>query len=203
MYRTGDARAHAARRRVRGAYRAPGGPPKAWLVRQKKTEKYPAPGVQVTAAVIKGKIRMWHYVDGPWCAQNAADMYEGPLLASLKKAYPGKRHFVVLEDNDPAGYKSRKGLQAKAAANITTLDLPRRSPDLNVLDYTLWAEINKRMRAQEETFRASKKESKAAYMERLRRTAIMLPKSVVTTAVKAMSARTKKVAEAKGGLIEV
>ena len=33
----------------------------------------------------------------------------------------------VLEDNDPTGYKSSKGMAAKAAAGIETLDLPKRS----------------------------------------------------------------------------
>ena len=29
------------------------------------------PGVQVTAAVIKGKIRMWRYVEGKWILDGA------------------------------------------------------------------------------------------------------------------------------------
>ena len=50
-----------------------------------------------------------------------------------------------MEDNDPAGYKSSKGMAAKAAAGIETLDLPKRSPDLNPLDFSFWAAANQKM----------------------------------------------------------
>ena len=35
-------------------------------------------------------------------------------------------------------YTSKKALAAKAEAKIVTMDLPKRSPDLNVVDYSLW-----------------------------------------------------------------
>ena len=98
------------------------------LVRQKSTVKFPAPSAMVTAAVIKGRIRMWHYVDGRWNATAAAKMYTGPLRRALKRAYPeveakrGGKH-TVLEDNDPTGYKSRAGF-AKERARIETEDPP-------------------------------------------------------------------------------
>ena len=75
----------------------------------------------------------------------------------MQKAFPAhaakkKSMWKVLEDNDPSGYKSGPGKAAKEEVCIITNDLPKRSPDLNVLDYCLWAEINKRMRAQEKFF---------------------------------------------------
>ena len=85
----------------------------------------------------------------------------------------------MLEDNDPSGYKCAKGMTAKAACNLRTDDLPKRSPDLNVLDHCLWHEINKRMREQERTFPRSKKEAMAEYKEHLRKTVLRLPTSVV------------------------
>jgi hypothetical protein len=54
-----------ARRSVRGAYQKKGTGPKKWLVKPKSgTNKAKFPSVQVTAAVIKGKIRVWNYVEG-------------------------------------------------------------------------------------------------------------------------------------------
>ena len=72
----------------------------------------------------------------------------------MRKAFPAhaakaRTKWCVLEDNDPAGYKSSKAKAAKADIGIVTDDLPRRSPDFNVLVYALWHAINLSMRAQE------------------------------------------------------
>ena len=58
-------------------------------------------------------------------------------------------------------------------------DLLRRSPDLNVLDYSLWHAINERMREEEKQFPANRKETKEHHLERLRATALGLPRAVV------------------------
>ena len=49
------------------------------------------------------------------------------------------------QDNDPAGYKSKKALDAKDSLGITALDFPRYSPDLNPMDFFLWEEVERRM----------------------------------------------------------
>eukprot|EP00973_Karenia_brevis_P092088 12410694-Karenia_brevis.AAC.1 len=142
MFVTEQGRDYAARRKVRGAYQAEGQDPKPWLVKPKSKSniKFPAKGITVTAAAINGKIRMWDYVQGHWNGQAAADMYKGPLAKALRKAYPAEAakatpKWLVLEDKDPSGYKSSKGMAAKDAVGISADELPRRSPDLNVLDY--------------------------------------------------------------------
>ena len=206
MYINAKGRAYAARRKVRGAYQKRGEKPMPWLVREKKELKFSAPGVIVTAAVIKGRIRMWKYLEGPWNGKAAAQMYKGPLLQAMRRAFPAhaaKKRAVwkVLEDNDPSGYKSGKAKTAKSEVRIMTNDLPKRSPDLNVLDYCLWAEINTRMRAQEKAFPKSKKESRALFKARLRRTAMGLPESVVRKAVSDMHRRVRMVVAAEGGHI--
>ena len=148
LYTTGAGRSHAARRSIRGAFQELGQEPEGHMVKPKGGNvKFPAQSVQVTAAVIKGRIRMWEYVGGRWNGDKAASMYKGPLLKAIKKAYPDQAKkpatkWVVLEDNDPTGYKSSKGMSAKKSAGITTDDLPRRSPDLNALGYALWHGIN-------------------------------------------------------------
>ena len=195
-------REHAARRSVRGAYRSAADGLKPHLVKPKGTLKFPAKSVQVTAAVVKGRVRMWHYVTGRWNGEAAAEMYKGPLLKTLKRAFPGKRSWVVMEDNDPAGYQSRKGAQAKEEAKLVSLRLPKRSPDCNVLDYSLWKEINTRTRAQEQTFPAGFVESEQAYLKRLRRTALGLPEAVVSKAVGDMRRRMQDLVDNGGGLIK-
>ena len=107
----------------------------------------------------------------------------------------------VFEDNDLSGYKSGAGKDAKAKARIITNDLPKRGPDLNVLDYSLWAYINTKMREQEKAFPANKKESLKQFNERLRRTALSIPARVVPKAVNDMHARVRKVFDADGGHI--
>ena len=84
---------------------------------------------------------------------------------------------------------------------MTSVDLPPRSPDLNVLDYALWSAINRAMRLQERSFRKSKRESKEEYMIRLKQTAMSLSRFLVTKSVKDMHKRVRKIAAAGGGLI--
>ena len=67
--------------------------------------------------------------------------------------------------------------------NIKPFAIPKRSPDLNVCDYALWQEVNKRMRAQEKAWPNSRKETRKAFMARLRRTAMRLPSSFVEKAI--------------------
>ena len=54
-----------------------------------------------------------------------------------------------------------------------------------MLDYSLWHEINVRMREQEKGFAENKKESVEEFKKRLRRTALSLPQSVVSKAAPA------------------
>ena len=113
----------------------------------------------ITAAVIEDKIRMWHYTEGRWAGAAAARMYSRSLLSALKRAYPGhKGKFTVIEDNDLTGYKSGAAIQAKKAAGIKTDSLPKRSPDLNVLDYLLRKAVNAKMREAERKFPHNEKE---------------------------------------------
>eukprot|EP00973_Karenia_brevis_P090775 12404220-Karenia_brevis.AAC.1 len=82
---------------------------------------------------------------------------------------------------------------------MVSLDLPKRSPDLNVLDYSLWHEIGKCMRSQESSMPKNTKESKDQFLKRLRRTALSLPSSVVQRAVMDMPRRLQCIEKAKGG----
>lgn len=200
------AREHEARRAVRGAYRAGASAIEGHLVKPKAHIKYPMPGVQVTAAVVKGRVRFWHVTEGRWNAAKAVEMYAA-LAKTLAKAYPEhaarpRAKWTVLEDNDPAGYKASAAKAKKVELGISTMSLPPRSPDLNVLDYSIWAEINRRMRQREAGFRVQKRESKAAFLKRLRRVALALPATFVERAMQSMKRRCKAIKANKGYLID-
>ena len=143
---------------------------------------------------------MWHVTKGRWNGEAAAAMYNGPLRRTLEREYPDVRGpWRILEDNDPSGYKSSKGMEAKTAAGIAALNLPKRSPDLNPLDFSFWAAVNNKMRSKEKKWPASKRESRQAYITRLRRTACSMPADYVEKIVGAMAGRVQQVLEFGGG----
>ena len=201
-----QAREHQARRSVRGAYRAGSCAVEGHLVKPKGHIKYPMPGVQVTAAVIKGRVRFWHVTEGRWNATKAAEMYAA-LAKTLARVCPEhaarpRAKWIVLEDNDPAGYKAMVARENNIELGISAMSLPPRSPDLNVLDYCFWSEINRRLRRREASFPANRKESKEDFLKRLRRTALTLPASLVKRAVQSMKRRCKAIQANGGYLIE-
>ena len=125
-------------------------------------------------------------------------MYEGPIFKALKRQYPRRTPWNVLEDNDPAGFKASKGVQAKAAVGIKVFPIPRRSPDLNICDYALWLEVNRRMRKQEANWSTARRETRKAYLARLRRTAMRLPADFINRRIENMRTRCLRLKAANG-----
>ena len=200
----GSARRHAAQEATRGTYRKKG---KGLAVGHTKPvikSKYNpgGPGVKVLAGVGNGKVLVWEYLDGPWGGSAAAEAYRGPIKKALQRTFPGRKSFVLLEDNDPSGFKSSLGMAAKDESKIRVLEIPKRSPCLNVCDYFLWAEVSRRMRQQEQKFAPEKRETRPAFLARMRRTAFALPPDVVASAVADMKRRCARLVAAKGGNIE-
>jgi hypothetical protein len=132
----------------------------------------------------------------------AEEMYKKPLLKALQKKWPRKRSWNALEDNDPTGFKSSKGIAAKKAVNIQLFSIPKRSPDLNICDYALWKEIHKRMCRQELNWGKNRRETRDQYLQRLRRTAQRLPQSFITDSIGDMRRRCQRLCDAKGGFFE-
>ena len=201
VYTNGQARDLASRRRMRGTYRTR---------KSKVTKAHTKPSTTlkqntgahsaiISCAIGCGRVLMWHHVKGKWNGDAAAAMYAGPLRRGLQKASPNKKSWTVMEDNDPTGYKSRKGLAAKSKAHIKTLVMPKRSPDLNPLDYSVWAEVNRRMRKQEATWPSTKKKSRDVYLARLRRTAFNLPPTYINKVMGSMAKRCAQVIKSMGG----
>ena len=90
----------------------------------------------------------------------------------------------------------------KEEEKMKVFEIPKRSPCLNVCDYFLWAEINRRMRAKEQKFPSDKRETRKGFLSRLRRTALSLPSSIVSAAVGDMKRRCVRLLAANGGNIE-
>ena len=200
----GKARRHFAQTGTRGVYRKKG---------QALTEGYYKPntklkfntgtkGVHVLAGVGDGKVLLWEYIEGRWNSHEAERIYSGPMKDVLKKTYPHRTRFNVLEDNDPTGFRSKIGMKAKVDAKIDTFEIPKRSPQLNICDYWLWKTINCKMRQTERTWPTVRKEKRDAYLRRLKRTAMSLTEEEINTAMGSMKRRSQDLVDAKGKQIE-
>jgi hypothetical protein len=122
--------------------------------------------VDITAAVTSTRIIVFHENKKRWCGAVAAEMYKGVLKPALVKHRGEKRHHVIVEDGDPAGYQSSRGKRAKKEAKIKSLVLPPRTPQWMPLDFSVWNEIERKV-LQSCTGRVSKK----AYVAKLKRAA--------------------------------
>ena len=78
-----------------------------------------------------------------------------------------------------------------------------RSPDLNVLDYAIWKNANRKMREQERRMAKSKKETRADYIQRLHRAArLALTPDLVKKSIMAMKRRCNLLFKARGGYFQ-
>ena len=199
VYTKGKDRDFAARRRCRGAYRQRR---RVYNNRTKPPANLKkntgAKSATVTCAIGGGSVIMWHVTPGQWNKTAAADMYK-VLKRRLQAKYPSAKKFRIMEDNDPTGYKSTLAKETKQALGLSVLELPPRSPDLNGLDYSVWAEVNRRMRNQEKKWHLSKRESRDQYLARLRRTAMGLPPAYINGVIGSMAKRCKLLERASGG----
>ena len=156
----------------------------------------PGGSVHILGGICGDKVVLWEEIVGKWCGDKAAEMYSGPIKKVLQRRRPGKRSWLIMEDNDPAGFKSSKGKQAKGANRMTTVNQPPYSPDLNPLDFSIWAAIDKKALSGHKA-----RESIADYKARLRRTALNMPRAEVRMAVEGIKKRAHAIFEAGGGNI--
>ena len=149
-----------------------------------------------------GKVLVLSTIKGAWSGDQAAHYYTKVIKPALQKRYPNRRRFTILEDNDPTGNVSKKGVAAKARCNLDVLKIPKRSPDLNVCDYALWSEVEKRLRLQERKMPAGKKETREQFERRLDRTLRSLPQAFIDNSIGNLQERCQKLYDAEGGLFE-
>lgn len=200
VYGNDAARTVGAQRQVRGAYRELGkGLDESYVIIPKHL-KYNTGvrALKIAGAVGKGRLRLWTDIGRKWNGKKAAELYLNQVRAALRKASPTKRSFLMLEDNDPTGFKSKLAEKAKTATKIKIFEIPKRSPDLSVMDYAIWAKINSTMRAQERRFKKSKKETRDQFAQRLAKVAKSLPTSFVDKAIGNMKERCERLYRAKG-----
>ena len=89
------------------------------------------PNVKLCAAIIGGKVRVWHYLPKTWNQATAAELYKKVLAPALRRSRGAKRSYMLLEDNDPTGFKATAAVNAKARLNICPIEFPAYSPDMN------------------------------------------------------------------------
>lgn len=205
VYTNKAARARAAKEGTWGSFRTKAQGLLAQYVRPSKRLRWNpgARGVHVLAGVGKGRVLIWEYIDGrKWSGAVAAEMYKGPIADAFEKHFPDNPTWLMLEDNDPTGFRSKAGMKAKEEVGLKTFEIPKRSPQLNMCDYALWKEVEKRMRHQEKRFAPSFRESRKAFLTRLRRTAMRLPPSFISPSLKNMKVRCQRLEAAEGGHFE-
>jgi hypothetical protein len=99
VYLTGKGRKQAAAHGTKGAYRSPGKGLDRGYVKHKKglQQNTGAKSALIVAGVGAGRVSMWHQVPtGRWSGKAAEEMYQGSLLWTLKRTWPGKRSWSVL-----------------------------------------------------------------------------------------------------------
>jgi len=156
--------------------------------------------LSVCAGIRKDKVVLWQYLEKNWNGEAAAKLYRGAIAKVLRRAAPEKAKPVILEDNDPTGYKSGKGKAAKKELGFKVVSLPRYSPDLNPCDYFLWDNIEARMA---KSAPKNKKESVEQFKKRLRKTAMSTSKVFLRKAVAHMTPRIKAIYDAEGDHIKI
>ena len=117
------------------------------------------------------------------------------LGVALRRFWGKKRAYRVVEDGDPKGYQSNKGIAAKASEKIQPWKLPPRSPEWMPLDYSLWKEIENRMLADDSV---TGTESREEWLARLRRTAMGLPRDYVKSVLLKMKGNIEATVESQG-----
>jgi len=163
-----------------------------------RKHKFNAGGyVSILAGICGDRIVLWEEVRGRWTGKAAAAMYEGPIKRALAKHRPRKRTWLIMEDNDPTGFKSNAAKHAKAENGMRTLNQPAYSPDLNPLDFSIWEQISKKALAKAQPQRETVKDYKA----NLRRTALRMPRKTIRKAVAAIRGRAEAIFLARGGNI--
>ena len=152
----------------------------------------------MAAVIINNRVKVWHYLPRRWCGAAASDLYKDVVYPAMRRCRGAKATYRIVEDNDPTGYKSGAAMETKKSLGIQAVPFPKYSPDLNPLDYFLWAEVSRRVAAH----KAPRAEGAEAFKARLRRTAMAIPASVIKAAVAKMRPKAAEVVSAGGGRIK-
>ena len=160
--------------------------------------------VKVLVGVGNGRALLWAYLrDGKtWGVAAVEEFCLGGICSTLQAEFPKRTRLRVLEDNAPSGFGTKRGQAAKDSAEISTFDFPKQSPCLNVCDHFLCSSVNRRMGARERSWPASKKETRQAFLKRLRATALSTPSANVRATIGDMRRRCSRLLAAGGRNVE-
>ena len=203
---TAAGRKHLAQQKVRGCYRKKGKGLNPGHVKPSPknhgSSGFAKKGALVMGGVGGGSVFVWHVIDDRWSGEVAASVVNTVMKPALKKKNPSAKSYLILEDNDPTGNRAKACMKAKRKANIRLFYIPKRSPDLNVLDYAIWSHVNLLMRRQERAWPKDKRETRDEFIKRLGSTARNLPRKFINDSIADMQSRCEKLYKAKGGLFE-
>ena len=198
-YLTPNARAYARKITARGAFRGKKQGLDKGYVKPKKTMKQNfGRKVCVGVAICAKKVLTCYVVKKSWCGAAASELYARHLAPALKETFPGRRRFLLIEDNDPTGHKSGAGESAKRDAHISCVPYPKHSPDLMPLDFGFWKSVNRRLRKQELSFSSGYYETRKHFVSRLRRTIMSSRPASLTKLIGSLKRRCKLLKDAEG-----
>ena len=172
------------------------GADKGFVVPKKNRCLFGLKSLDITAAIAKDKVILWHVNEKPWNGERASEMYEA-LGKALRKTWGVKRMYRVVEDGDTKGFQSGKGKAAKRTEKIKSWQLPPRTPEWMPLDFAVWTEIEQRVLKKNVGA-----ESLQSYQLRLRQTAAHLPKQFLSNTLGSIPKRIKATVKSRGAHIK-
>ena len=157
--------------------------------------------VGIVAAIVGPKFKVFQFIipKNKWNA-HTANLFFKALRRFAWRHYPTKKTWKSIEDNDPC-HKTKGNEAAKKSMGIEPIGLPPRSPDISPLDYSVWGEVLRLLRTQEENME-EKKESQKQFVARLQKTIGGLGKGFLRNTMRGMKGRLRKLHKVKGGLFE-
>ena len=124
------------------------------------------------------------------------------INCSFKMFIHGTRSSILIYLQALRSRRRQSAQQAKADLNVQQFQIPCRSPDLNVMDFYVWSEVERRLRMEERTWHVDHQESRDEVIQRLQRTIRTLPKASIDWAIVNLALRARALQKAKGGLFE-
>lgn len=139
--------------------------------------------VNVLCVIAQGRVIVWKYYAGPLKAKTWAALLHrtiAPAMGTLDNL----GRLRLLRDDAPQSHHSNLGRETEQLLGINTLVQPSNSPDMQPCDYSIWAMIAKKMKAQERRWQKKHptlmwKEKLKDYKIRLRKTAFRLTRTQI------------------------
>ena len=80
------------------------------------------------------------------------------INCTIKKSIHGEGNSILIYFQALRSRRRQRAQQAKADLNVQQFQIPCRSPDLNVMDFYVWSEVERRLRTEERTWHVDHQE---------------------------------------------